>query len=315
MGDVVGLGALNLDLFYEVEDLGVLGLQGGREICCDQRAFDVLLERLRALGRPVAKSPGGSAANTIFALSRLGFKVGFVGKVGRDPEGEFVLKGMQGVDVSRVKREGRTGLCLVVLDPRRDRALVVKPNANDTLDYDDLDPTYISGFRLLHMSSFVGERPFEAQRRLLEELPKRVRVTLDPGELYARRGIGALDGILRRCWTVFLTEGEMRLLTGKDPEGGAKDLMELGVRWVVCKRGPLGALAFGPGGPFRLDTSPSSEVVDNTGAGDVFNAGFLAGMLLGMGIEDCLRLGHRLASKSLKGFGRQSYPAKEDLCA
>jgi len=275
----------------------------------------VLLERLRVLGRPVAKSPGGSAANTIFALSRLGFKVGFVGKVGRDPEGEFVLKGMQGVDVSRVKREGRTGLCLVVLDPRRDRALVVRPNANDTLGYDDLDPAYISGFRLLHMSSFVGERPFEAQRQLLGKLPKRVRVTLDPGELYARRGMEALEGILRRCWAVFLTEGEMGLLTGKDPEGGAKDLMELGIRWVVCKRGSLGALAFGPGGPFRLDTSPSSEVVDNTGAGDVFNAGFLAGMLLGMGVEDCLRLGHRLALKSLKGFGRQSYPAKEDLCA
>lgn len=315
MPDAVGIGALNLDLFYEVEDLGVLGLRGGREVCRGPHGFGELLGRVQVLGRPLGRSPGGSAANTIYALSRLGFETAFVGKVGEDPEGEEVLRGMAGVDCSQVKREGRTGLCLVVLDRRRDRALVVEPNANDALSPEDLDPGFISRFKVLHMSSFVGERPFEAQRRVVRELPKDVRVTLDPGELYARRGLGELEGLLKRCWAVFLTEEELRTLTGLGPEEGAKRILGLGVKWVICKRGPKGAVAFWTLGSYTLRAEPSREVVDNTGAGDVFDAGVLAGMLKGFGVEESLRLGHRLALKSLRGLGRECYPDEGDLCA
>lgn len=315
MGDVVGIGALNLDLFYEVEDLAALGLKGGREVCKGPHGFGELLERVQALGRFLGRCPGGSASNTIYALSRLGFATAFLGRVGEDEEGEEVLRGMGRVDCSRVKKGGRTGLCLVILDQRRDRALVVEPNANDDLDLDDLDPSFISGFKVLHMSSFVGDKPFLAQKGVLLELPKRVKVTLDPGELYAKRGLEGLVGILERCWAVFLTEEELQTLTGFKMEQGAKRLLGLGVKWVICKRGPKGAVAFWTLGSYALRVEPSREVVDNTGAGDVFDAGVLAGMLKGLGVEESLRLGHRLALKSLKGIGRESYPAEEDLCA
>jgi len=307
----VGIGALNLDLFYEVEDLEALGLRRGREA---ERDFQKMLELLRLNGRKVGESAGGSAANTVFALSRLGFEVGFCGKVGEDEEGEKVLKGMEGVDLSRVKREGKTGLCLVIIDKERDRALIVQPNTNDTLSFSDLDLSYISRFKLLHLSSFVGDTPLKAQLSLIKELPSRVQISLDPGELYAKRGIEALLGILKRSWIVFLTEEELELLTGKKLEEGAKELFKVGVQWVICKRGRKGAIAFGMKGNYVLEAEPLKEVVDNTGAGDVFNAGFLAGVLLGKTVEDCLKLGHRLALKSLKGFGRSSYPSKEDLC-
>jgi ribokinase len=312
VADVVGLGALNLDLFYEVDDLEALGLQRGREA---ERDFQNTFELLRLYGRKVGESAGGSASNTVFALYRLGFKVGFCGKVGEDEEGEKVLKGMEGVDLSRVKREGRTGLCLVVIDKERDRALIVQPNVNDTLSLSDLDVDYISRFKILHMSSFVGDGPLRAQLSLMKELPSWVRVSLDPGELYARRGMEALLGILKRSWIIFLTEEELELLTGRKLEEGAKELFKLGPDWVICKRGKKGAIAFGRRGSYALQTEPSKEVVDNTGAGDVFNAGFLAGFLLGKDVEESLKLGHRLALKSLKGFGRSSYPTKEDLCS
>ena len=307
----MGIGALNLDLFYEVEDLEDLGLKRGREV---GRNFGEVLEFLQIHGRKVSESAGGSAANTVFALSRLGFEAGFCGKVGEDKEGEKVLKGMEGVDLSKVKREGKTGLCLVIIDKERDRALIVQPNTNDTLSFSDLDLDYISRFKILHMSSFVGDVPLKAQLSLMEELPSQVRVTLDPGELYARRGIEGLLGILKRSWIVFLTEEELELLTGKKLEEGAKELFKVGVNWVICKRGKRGAIAFGRKGNYVIETEPSKEVVDNTGAGDVFNAGFLTGMLLKRSVEECLKLGHKLALKSLKGFGRSNYPRKEDLC-
>jgi len=311
---VVGVGALNLDLFYEVEDLGELGLEAGREVCCGPHGFEELYRRAKEKGRLVARSPGGSAANTIYALGRLGFSTGFVGKVGVDPEGDLVLEGMAGVDLSRVKREGRTGLCLVVLDSRRDRALVVEPNANDALLFEEIDLDYICRFRHLHMSSFVGEGPFKAQLRLVGELPEGVLLSLDPGELYARRGIEEVEPLLERSWAVFITEKELFDLTGRrSMDEGARELLRLGPRFVVCKRGAEGAVLFGREETVALSAREEVRVVDNTGAGDVFDAGFLAGVLRGLSPEGCLELAHKLAAKSLQGFGRQCYPTEEDL--
>ncbi len=313
-GDVVGIGALNLDLFYEVEDLSLLGLEAGREVCCGAHGFSEVAAKVNDHGRLVSRSPGGSAANTIYTLARLGFSTGFIGKVGEDVEGDELLSGMEGVDLSRVKREGKTGLCLVVLDSKRDRALVVEPNANDTLRFEDLDLDYIRGFRMLHMSAFVGDGPFEAQRRLVEVLPSEVMVSLDPGELYAKRGLDALRGILRRCWAVFITEGELLTLTRQeDLRRGAKEVLKAGAELVVCKRGPRGAMLFDRVGSLQFAADAEEGVVDNTGAGDVFDAGFLAGVLKGMSLERCLEVAHRLAAKSLKGFGREAYPTKEDF--
>lgn len=308
------MGALNLDLFYEVEDLGELGLEAGGEVCCGPHGFEEIYRRAKEKGRLVARSAGGSAANTVYALGRLGFSTGFVGKVGVDTEGEIVLGGMEGVDLSRVRREGKTGLCLVVLDSRRDRALVVEPNANDTLLFEEIDLDYLCRFRHLHMSSFVGEGPFKAQLRLVRELPERVLLSLDPGELYARRGIEEVGSLIERCWAVFITERELFELTGaRSVDEGARELLRLGPRFVVCKRGAEGAVLFGRGETIALSAKEEVRVVDNTGAGDVFDAGFLAGVLRGLSPRRCLELAHRLAVKSLQGFGRQCYPTEEDL--
>ena len=313
MGDVLGIGALNLDLFYEVDDLRELGLRQGRETCLGAEEFERFREEVERKGRFIARSAGGSAANTIYALSLLGLKTGFIGKVGTDEEGEYVLKEMGEVDVSRVKREGKTGLCLVVLDGRRDRALVVQPNANDTLSFEDLDLEYIRGFRLLHMSAFVGDGPLQAQLRLMETLPTGIKVSLDPGELYARRGLSQIGPMVRRSSIVFLTEAELALLTGCDDlrEGG-RTLLEKGPELVICKRGREGAVVLSREGELEFP-APETEVVDNTGAGDVFDAGFLFTFLQGSPLEEGIEFAHLLASRSLKGFGRETYPKGEVL--
>lgn len=313
MGDVVGIGALNLDLFYEVDELESFGLKGGREET-EGDAFAELKGKLEESGRLVAKSAGGSAANTIYALSRLGFETAFVGRVGVDPEGEEVLKGMEGVDLSQVKRGGQTGLCLVVLDHRRDRALLVKPNANDLFCFEDVDMDFVSRFKFLHMSSFVADRALRAQLEVVRRLPARVRLSFDPGELYARRGLGAIKGLVERAWVIFVTEDELQMMTKKGPREGAREVLSLGPEWVVVKRGKRGAIALGPKKVLKLEPEEEAEVVDNTGAGDVFNAGVLAGVLMGRPMEECLRFGHYLAAKSLRGYGRSCYPQREDLC-
>jgi sugar/nucleoside kinase (ribokinase family) len=345
MKDVIGIGALNLDLLYEVADLAALRKEGwplhaGREQSLTPLEFRQLLQGLEHHGTLRFRSGGGSAANTIVALARMGFQTGFAGRVGADEEGRFILHEMrvEGVDVSQVKvrrtladmirrrkNRGRgglpqvkagevSGICLVVLDSRRDRALVVQPNANDDLAFEDLNIPYLSDARYLHLSAFVGDGPFAAQKRLMEILPDRVKVSLDPGELYAQRGRKAILPLIERSSILFATEHEICILMDtKDYKAGCKEIASLGPDTVVCKRGEEGAYLFSRQEEAEFRPQGETKVVDNTGAGDVYNAGFLAGLLLKRPLTACLALAHDVAAKSLGGYGRQHYPDAADL--
>jgi sugar/nucleoside kinase (ribokinase family) len=319
MKDVIGIGALNLDLMYEVPDLAALRKQGwpldvGRETSLAPREFKALLKAVEGQGALRFRSGGGSAANTIVALARMGFQTGFVGRVGADDEGAFILSEMKGVEVAHIRRGGASGICLVVLDRRCDRALVVQPNANDDLSFEDFNIPYLSDARYLHLSAFVGDGPFAAQQRLMEVLPDRVKVSLDPGELYAQRGRKAILPLIERSSILFATEHEICFLMGTaDYKAGCKEIALLGPDTVVCKRGEQGAYLFSRQEEAEFRPQGETKVVDNTGAGDVYNAGFLAGLLLKRPLTACLALAHALAAKSLGGYGRQRYPDAADL--
>ena len=319
MKDIIGIGALNLDLVYEVNDLAALQqdertLHPGRETSLPPEEFRQLLQELRVRGVLRSRSGGGSAANTIVALSRMGFRTGFVGRVGADEEGTLILSEMKGIDLSQVKIGGDSGICLVVLDRRRDRALVVQPHANNDLCLEDMNLSYLSESRYLHLSAFVGDSPFDAQRQLMALLPPKVHVSLDPGELYAHRGMDAMLPLIERSSILFATAHEISTLTGMDDyKAGCKEITSLGPDAVVCKMGEQGAYLVSGEGEIAFHPQGETEVLDNTGAGDVFNAGFLAGLLRGKPLDDRLSFAHQVAAKSLGGYGRGLYPDAGDV--
>jgi sugar/nucleoside kinase (ribokinase family) len=319
MLDISGIGALNLDLMYEVDDLAALQKEGwplhaGRETSLHPEEFQQLVQELRVRGTLRFRSGGGSAANTCFALANMGFKTGFVGRVGAPEEGALILSDMEGVDVSQVKAGGASGICLVVLDKRRDRALVVQPNVNDDLRIEDLDIPYLGKVHYLHLSAFVGDAPFNAQKQLMALLPSQVKVSLDPGELYAQRGMKEVHPFIERSSVFFATIEEIRTLTGAaDYRAGCREIVSLGPDAVVCKMGEEGAYLVSGEGEIAFHPERKATVLDNTGAGDVFNAGFLAGLLLGKPLDDCLSFAHQVAAKSLGGYGRGLYPDAGDV--
>jgi sugar/nucleoside kinase (ribokinase family) len=89
-------------------------------------------------------------------------------------------------------------------------------------------------------------------------------------------------------------------------------LLGMGPEILVCKRGERGSRVFTRKTDFEVKAVPV-EVVDNTGAGDVYDAGFLAGMFLGQSLEACARFAARVAAKSITAYGRECYPTREDL--
>ena len=105
MRDIIGIGALNLDLMYEVDDLAALQKEGwplhaGRETSLSSEDFQRLVQELREKGALRFRSGGGSAANTCFALAKMGFGTGFVRRGGADEEGALILIDIEGVEVS-----------------------------------------------------------------------------------------------------------------------------------------------------------------------------------------------------------------------
>lgn len=309
MFDLVGCGALNLDLFYRVEDIGFLerwGFTKGCEVVGDQSRMEEFLEQLGRGGKFLGRSGGGSAANTTFALSRMGFRTGFLGRLGEDPEGEFVLRSLEGVDTSMVARGGKTGMCVVVLTPDGERSGVVFPGANDLFRIGEREVSYASSSRWVHITSFVGEDAFLAQAELVGSLPEEVRISFDPGHLYALKGMEALMPFLERTEVLFATETEVELLTGRDFKKGAFLLRRSGPRIVVVKLGPKGAWMLAD--EECEVPAPEVKVRDPTGAGDVLAAGFLGGLLKGWPPDECLKFGVGLASRSVEGYGREAYP-------
>ena len=314
--DVVGFGALNVDFIYQANSAAaeeVLQRAGaGTEAALSREEMYPLLQHLERRGQLKGKAGGGQAANTVAALARMGFRCGYIGCVGDDEEGRFLIEALESVDTAGVLRQGKSGVCLVVLDETGERTMCVFPNANDTISYERVSVDYASGTEFLYLTSFVGDRPLDAQKKLTEEIDDRCRIALDPGELYARRGLDDLRKIIERAEVVFATDSEIEMLTEMDYQRGCQELLSAGSKIVACKRGEKGAYIVSAEGAFEV-AAETVGVVDKTGAGDVYAAGFIAGLLRHTPLRECASFASQVAAKSTTGYGRSCYPDESDL--
>jgi ribokinase len=294
--DVVGFGALNLDKLFKVNMIAKKEEEGS------------------VLG--FKESAGGSAANTVVGLARLELKTGFIGKVAADREGKFLLDEFrkEGVDVNgiTVSEKGRSGTVMGFIDQKGDRALYVDPGVNDQIDFKDINLDYVSNTKFLHLSSFVGEKPFKAQKKLIEQLSS-VKISFDPGAIYARKSVAVLEPIIQRSYAMFPNENEVKLLTGKDYIEGARTLTELGTDIVAVKLGKRGCYVT-DGKESHLIEPYKVEAVDTTGAGDAFCAGFLYGLIKQKDLYECGKLGNFVASCCISKMGaRTALPKLAEL--
>ncbi len=310
--EVIGLGALNTDNIYSVERL---------------------LEDGETTVRVTGSFPGGSAANTVYGLARLGMSTGFVGAVGEDVEGKDLLGSFQaaGVDIShiRAKLGTKTGQTLCFSDGPGKRSIYVMPGANSLVTAGDIEPAYINQARMLHLSSFADDSQFQLLLGLMDTLAPAVSLSFSPGEIYAARGLAVLAPILARTSVLFVNEKEMQRLTGADFEAGAESCLGLGCEVVVVTLGGgsggeapdremAGATSYirEAAGGYYVKTKGQNKtpIVDTTGAGDAFAAGFLYSLLKGKATRQCGLLGDITARFSLAKWGaREGLPTAAEL--
>jgi ribokinase len=296
--DVVGFGALNVDKLFNVNRLAK----------AEEESFI----------EDYAEACGGSAANTVVGLARLGCKVGFIGKVGCDREGDLLLQDFraEGVDTAGTVRteQGESGAVMGFVDKKGARALYIDSGVNDTIGLDEVNSRYASRAQFLHLTSFVGETSFQTQKRLLDAISDSVKVSFDPGALYARKGYVALEPILRRTYVLMPNAIELTLLTGEiNYCKGADIMIGRGVKVVAVKLGGDGCYVT-DGRERHLIEPFKVNVVDTTGAGDAFCAGFLYGLINEKSLVECGQLGNFVASRCIMQMGaRTGLPFAKDL--
>jgi ribokinase len=296
--EVVGFGALNVDKLFKVKKFA-------------KAEEEVLIEEY-------AEACGGSAANTAVGVARLGCKVGYIGKVGCDREGEVLVQDFcnEGVNVDGVVRseQGKSGVVMGFVDKKGARALYVNPGVNDTINIDEINARYAAQAQFLHLTSFVGEESFQTQKKLLDAIPKSTKVSFDPGALYARKSYLALEPIIKKTCVLMPNALELTLLTGEIAYRKAAEVMlGRGVPIVAVKLGSDGCYVT-DGSERHLIEPFKVDVVDTTGAGDAFCAGFLYGLVNDKNLLECGRLGNFVASRCVMKMGaRAGLPCAEDL--
>ena len=283
--DVIGLGALNYDVLYAAERIA----RGGEEV----GIIDM------------NKAPGGSAANTIVALSRLGLDVGFVGIVGSDEEGELIRKDLrkEKVEARIIREEGYTGAAIGFIDAGGERALYIYPGVNDLLCMENIDREFVNSAEFLHTSSFVSKEQLEMQCALAREIT--AKLSFSPGMLCFNYDLEELAALIAHSYVLFVSIQELKsLITDANYEKGAENLLNLGAEIVCVTLDERGCyVADSAGESHVIGAYPTANVVDTTGAGDAFAAGFLFGLLHEAGIYESGKSGNVVASFCIREYG------------
>ena len=296
--EVIGFGALNVDKLYSVENIASK----------DEESFI----------KDETDTPGGSAANTIVGLSRLGCSTSIIGKIAEDEDGDLIEYNLaiNGVYSNNLiySETGSTGKCLGFVDSEGERCLYIDPGVNDEIRIDEINPLNIMRCKIMHYTSFVGDS-FKTQIELLDKLNDQCVLSFDPGMLYVQKGFDELKPILERTNILLINESELRLLCNNS-KSSLKELaigfLDLGIETIVVKQGSKGVFAMNNHEDCEVE-SYECDVVDTTGAGDSFNSGFLYSYLKGYDLEKSCRIGNWVASKSIEGFGMEKFPTLKDL--
>ena len=309
--DVIAIGNAIVDVMAPCEDALIekLGLnRGGMTLVDTARA-----EELYAAMGAAKEISGGSAANTLAGMAALGARCAFIGQVADDQLGAVFSHDMRavGVDFDTPERHGEpsTGRVLIFVTPDGERTMNTFLGASQFLPPAALDDATIASAAILYLEGYLWdpEEPRRAMRRAIEvarRAGRKVAFTASESFVIDRHGDdfralmdeGKID-------ILFVNEHELASLTGaSDFEAGvAKAAAKVPV--LVATRSAAGAIAIAHGERAEVAAERVARVVDTTGAGDLFAAGFLTGHARGLGLQRCLRMGAICAAEIINHYG------------
>jgi sugar/nucleoside kinase (ribokinase family) len=289
-----------------IEQLGLV--RGGMTLVDTRQAHDLYA----AMG-PAREISGGSAANTLAGLAVLGSSCAFIGQVADDQLGEVFAHDIRagGIRFDTAARAGDppTARCLIFVTPDGQRTMNTYLGASQFLPPAALDEAAIADAEILYLEGYLWdpEEPRAAMRRAIAAAKnngRKVAFTLSDAFVIERHGAdframietGEID-------ILFANHIELAALTGHDDFHAGIDALKAKVPLLVVTCGEKGAVAVTGGAFYEVAAEPVEKVVDTTGAGDLFAAGFLHGYVGGRGPAECLKLGAICAAEVISHYG------------
>lgn len=308
---ILGVGSPILDVLVNVDDAflreRVPGEKGGMELV-DIATIDAILDQTSAKR---SRAAGGSSGNTIAAMAKLGVASGFLGKLGDDEQGAFYQRRFAeaGADVSRFKRDvnGRTGLCLSLVTPDSERTMRTYLGAAAAIVPEDISLEDFAGYTHAHIEGYMlfNEPVASKILRLAKEAGLVVSMDLASFEVVRAHRQSIPDMAKEYIDILFANEVEAAELCDgdRDPER----FLTLTQEWcdiVALKLGKDGAIVSNRGVRSKIDALVV-DAVDTTGAGDLWQAGFLYGVLIDASLAQSGAYGAKLGAEVVQVMGAE----------
>lgn len=309
--DVLAIGNAVVDIIADCDDafLEAEGLTKGMMRLIDAEEAIRLYDHMG----PAREISGGSAGNTAAGVAALGGKAGFVGQVAPDQLGEFYRHDLTatGVEFTTAATDFGvpTGRVMVLVTADGHRTMNTFLGAAQHLPVTALDEAQIEGAAILYLEGYLWdpETPRFAMVKAIDvarRAGRKVAFTLSDTFCIERHRdgfAGLIDG--GRIDILFANEAEIRMLAGADDFDAAVASVSGKVETLVVTRSEQGAVAVSNGARAEVPAEPVARVVDTTGAGDLFAAGFLAGQAQGRSLEQSLRIGAIAAAEVISHYG------------
>ena len=303
---ILGIGNAIVDVICKVEDkyLSDNGLTKSTMKLVNEVEFNKLLSAIK-IEDTVS---GGSVANSIVGLSQLGNEVGFIGKVNNDELGQKYENGLKKENVnyfySKKKEELPTGTCLILITPDSERTMCTFLGISGKINKDDIDLNSVKNSEITFLEGYLWDEG-EPKSAFDIAIQNSNKVAMSLSDLFCveRHKDHFLDLVKNKLDIIFANEQEiMSLINAKS----FNDVIEFGQqikKVIVITRGEKGSIAINDNKITECDSKKNLKILDLTGAGDLFAAGFLHGFINNLDTKESLEKGNEMSSKIIQKIG------------
>ncbi len=303
MYDVITVGSATVDVFAKTrfsELIKIIDPKGETDLLAFPSGTKILIDGL-------AFTTGGGGTNTAVALSRLGHKVGFIGKLGDGTNSEFIQKDLkkEKIDLLCAPGKGHSGYSVILDTLEHDRTILTYKGINDELKLKDINRKKLKT-KWFYFSAML-EESFHTLEKLAEFAEQHdIKIAFNPSTYLAEKGSSYLRHILNRTSLLVLNKEEACLLVGKESiKGLLLKLKSLGPKIVAITDGKRD-LYVADESHIYITKPPFVKIADTTGAGDAFAASFLSGILRKNDIEFAIKLGTVNALSVITHYGAKN---------
>jgi fructokinase len=304
---ILGIGNAIVDVICKVDDSFINKnnlTKSTMKLFFDEKEFKNLLTNLK-IEKTVS---GGSVANSIVGLSQLGDKVGFIGKVSDDNFGSKYEDGLKKENVeyfySKKKEELPTGTCLILVTPDSERTMCTFLGTAGKINENDVSSEAIKRSEIIFLEGYLWDEG-EPKKAFDKAINNANKVAMSLSDLFCvnRHKPHFFNLVKNKLDITFANEQEITSLIEAKNFSEVIDFSKQLNKLVVVTRGEKGAIAIYGKEVFESDVKKNLEIVDLTGAGDLFAAGFLHGYINRLSKKECLEKGTEMSSKVIQQIG------------